>query len=256
MRSLLMKKIKSIKVLDSKISIVNYEIALSVIEKQIEKKKSHYVCAAAVHLVMEVYYNPKLQIVVNKSLLTVPDGMPLVWLAKLSGEKHASRVYGPDLMLKTCQLAEEKGYKVFLLGGAKNQGKSLKKNLLQKYPKLKVAGVQETPIRPIPSKENEIILNKIRRSEPQIIFVGLGCPLQEKWMSDNYQRIKKGVLIGVGAAFDFISGKVKQAPVFMQNLGLEWLFRLYQEPLRLWKRYLILNSAFVFHIAKKKLQRL
>ena len=251
-----MKKIKSIKVLDSKISIVNYEIALSVIEKQIEKKKSHYVCAAAVHLVMEVYYNPKLQIVVNKSLLTVPDGMPLVWLAKLSGEKHASRVYGPDLMLKTCQLAEEKGYKVFLLGGAENQGKSLKKNLLQKYPKLKVAGVQETPIRPIPSKENEIILNKIRRSEPQIIFVGLGCPLQEKWMSDNYQRIRQGVLIGVGAAFDFISGKVKQAPVFMQNLGLEWLFRLYQEPLRLWKRYLILNSAFVFHIAKKKLQRL
>ena len=251
-----MKETRSIKILDSRISIINYKTALEVIEKQVEKYQSHYICVAAVHLLMEAHKNSNLQTVVNKSLLVTPDGMPLVWLAKLSGEKYITRVYGPDLMLKTCQLAEEKGYRVFLLGGAENQSKNLKKTLLKRYPKLKIAGIQETPNRPISKEKNKVILNGIKKSQPQIIFIGLGCPLQEKWMSDNYQRIEQGVLIGVGAAFDFISGRVKQAPIWMQNSGLEWLFRLIQEPRRLWKRYLIFNSVFVFSIVKERLLKL
>ena len=246
-----MKKITKIDILGTKISILDYSKALSEIRNQ-KNKQSSFICVAAVHLVMESYKNIGLQRGINKSLFTTSDGMPLVWFAKHKLKKQVNRVYGPNLMLKTCKMAEKEKLKVFLLGGAKDQGLNLKKNLINKFPELKIVGMIETPIRPIPIKRNKNILNEIKTTKPDIIFVGLGCPLQEEWMISNYKKVNKGVFIGVGAAFDFISGKVKQAPKWIQNVGLEWFFRLLQDPIRLWKRYLIYNTEFIFHILINK----
>lgn len=244
-----MKKITSVDILGTKISVFNYPTILSIIKTQINIK-SEFICAAAVHLVMESFNNKKFQKLINKSLITTPDGMPLVWLAQFILKRKVERIYGPNLMLKICEMAQKNKYKIFLLGGAKKQSTYLNDNLIKKYPKLKIVGIQETPIRPIPHDQNQIILSKIKKTKPDIIFVGLGCPLQEKWMIANYRQTNKGVFIGVGAAFDFISKRVKQSPVWIQNIGLEWFFRFLQDPKRLWKRYLIYNTQFIFQIIK------
>jgi N-acetylglucosaminyldiphosphoundecaprenol N-acetyl-beta-D-mannosaminyltransferase len=240
-----MKIITSVKVLGTKISIVSYPELLNIIENKI-KRGSNYVCVAAVHLVMEAHQNNALRKFINKSLLTTADGMPLVWIAKQLLKRKIKRIYGPTVMIKLCKLAENKQYKVFLLGGAIGQSKDLINNLTSKYPKLKIVGFEETPIRPLPKNQNIKLVKKIKTLKPDIIFVGLGCPLQEKWIFQNYLKFNKGIFIGVGAAFDFISKRVKQAPKWIQNSGLEWLFRFLQDPLRLWKRYLIYNAKFIY----------
>jgi N-acetylglucosaminyldiphosphoundecaprenol N-acetyl-beta-D-mannosaminyltransferase len=244
-----MKRATSVDILGTKISILDYRTALSVIEDKI-KAKSNFVCVSAVHLLMESYNDKHLQKFINKSLITTPDGMPIVWIAKSILKRRVQRIYGPDLMLKVCKLAQKKGYKIFLLGGAEFQGDSLRKNLIKEFPKLKIVGIEETPTRPIPEEQNRLIIKKIRKVRPDIVFVGLGCPLQEKWMMQNYKKFNSGIFIGVGAAFDFIAKRVKQAPEWIRNIGFEWLFRLFQDPKRLWKRYLFTNIQFLFEVIK------
>lgn len=244
-----MKKVSSIDILGTKISVLDYPTALSIIQSNI-KKRCSFVCVSAVHLLMESYNNKRLQKDINKSLLTTSDGMPIVWVSSLILRKKTHRIYGPDLMLKVCEMSQSNNYKVFLLGGAKNQAKALKRNLLKMYQKLKIVGIEETPTRPIPEEQNRLIVKKILKIKPDIIFVGLGCPLQEEWMIQNYNSFKKGTLIGVGAAFDFVSKRVKQAPEWIRGIGLEWLFRLFQDPKRLWKRYFYTNTQFLFEIIK------
>ncbi len=246
---------KRIKILGTKVNCSNYKDILNIIDLQIKKKQSHFVCVAATHLLVEAQNNKILQKNINKSLVTTTDGMPLVWIAKLRGQKEANRVYGPDLMLKLCALAAKKQYKIFLLGGANGQGQILKTKLLNKFPNLKIAGFSNTPNRPIPEKENQKNIQQINKNQAQIVFVGLGCPIQEKWMTENYKKLNSAVCIGVGAAFDFISGKVKQAPMWMQKSGLEWFWRLIQEPKRLWKRYLFLNLIFIKSIFKEEIKK-
>lgn len=255
MKSSLLKYTNQIKVLGSKINCSDYEHILKEILWQIERKKSHFVCVAAVHLIMEAKKDHLLQAQINQSLATVSDGVPLVWIAKLRGQKQTKRVYGPELMLKLCQIASKKSYKIFLLGGANGQCKILKKKLLDKFPNLQIVDYVDTPHRPIPEQENQKIIKKINTSKAAIVFVGLGCPIQEKWMIENYKKLDTAICIGVGAAFDFISGKIRQAPIWMQNSGLEWFFRLLQEPKRLWKRYLILNTYFIFSLITEKFKQ-
>jgi N-acetylglucosaminyldiphosphoundecaprenol N-acetyl-beta-D-mannosaminyltransferase len=149
-------------------------------------------------------------------------------------------------MLKTCRLAEKNGYKVFLLGGSSGQSGQLRQELKKKLPGLRVAGNHDTPARPIPEKDNAVIVKKINQSGAQVVFVGMGCPTQELWMMENRDKLNAPALIGVGAAFDFLSGRVRQAPEWMQNVGLEWLYRLIQEPKRLWYRYTVINARFLF----------
>ena len=245
-----MRKITSVNIFGTKISAINYNDAISIISQNI-RKKPQFVCVAAVHLLMESYADKKLQRLINKSLITTPDGMPIKWLLRFILKKQTHRVYGPDLTLKLCEFSQKNGYKVFFLGGSRGQSRDLRKNILDMYPKLKIVGMQETPLRPIPIRQNNKIIKEINIKKPDIIFVGLGCPLQEKWMVENYFYFKRGVFVGVGAAFDFISGYVRQAPRWMQNIGLEWLFRLSQDPKRLWKRYLILNTKFIIAVLRK-----
>jgi len=229
----------------------NYLSTIIEIVNSIIAKKKIYICVAATHLIMECQKNPKLLSGVNKAALVTTDGMPLVWLSKIYGNKHATRVYGPILTIILSKVSEVKKFKVYILGGSKGQSKELSNNLKEIFPKLNIVGTSDTPIRPIPEKDNNKILNLINKSKADIVFVGLGCPTQELWMIKNRNKVNSSVLIGVGAAFDFITGNVKQAPSWIQNGGLEWLFRLIQEPKRLWKRYCILNTQFVILITKQ-----
>lgn len=246
-------KTKKINILSTKVSLINYSIATKTIKKKIKQHQRNYVCVAASHLLVEAYENKKLQKGINNALMVTPDGMPLVWLSKFKN-KITSRVYGPNLMLKLCNLSQKHNYKIFLLGGAKHQGKVLIKHLTKQFPKINISGFFETPIRPIPTTQNNQLIKILNSQKPDIIFVGLGCPLQEQWMIDNYHKLDQGICIGVGAAFDFISKRIKQAPEWMQNIGLEWLFRLSQDPKRLWKRYTLTNAKFIYYLIKSFLK--
>ncbi|GIK84392.1 MAG: UDP-N-acetyl-D-mannosaminuronic acid transferase [Patescibacteria group bacterium] len=245
---------KQVSILSVPVTVTNYLETITFVKRTISQRKKIYIYVAAVHLIMECQKNPKLLKSLKGAAIVTPDGMPLVWISKLLGNKLAGRVYGPNLTIMLCRLAELSGFTIFLLGGSTGQSKNLVSTLQSKFKKINIVGNIDTPIRPIPKKENQIIVDAINKSKPDIVFVGLGCPNQELWIMENRSKVSAPVLIGVGAAFDFISGKVQQAPVWMQNSGLEWLYRLIQEPKRLWKRYLILNTLFIFKIIKQILK--
>jgi len=167
--------------------------------------------------------------------------------SKIDG-RDVERVYGPTLLTKICRLSEKKGYSVFFLGGIKGIASSLKKKLMDLHPGLKIAGFIEAPNHTLSKGVNGKIVEKINRSGAQLVFVGMGCPYQENWIIENRSRLDANVLMGVGAAFDYISGRIKQAPKWVQKSGFEWLFRLSQDPKRLLRRYSITNLKFLFAV--------
>jgi len=240
-------------ILNTSITSTTYVEVLKRIQIWIASNSKKYISVAAVHLVMECNSNPTLQKGVNNSAIVTPDGMPLVWLSKLYGVKNIERVYGPTLMKKMCEQAQRKKHKIFLLGGSNGQAKLLKHELLLRFPMLKIVGYSDTPVRPIPERKNRTIIKKVNNSKANIVFIGMGCPQQELWMVQNRDKLAPEILIGVGAAFDFFTGKTKQAPVFIQKSGLEWVFRLFQEPRRLAYRYLVLNTLFIVYVIKETL---
>lgn len=243
----------TIPILGVRVSAITYTDALREIGRWIVEGKRHYVCVAAVHLLMECPKNRTLLGGVNGAGLVTPDGMPLVWLLRLYGRKNAQRVYGPTLTVKLCALAARRGWRVFLLGGASGQSNEVERALLRQFPKLRIVGRHDTPVRPIPSVQNKKIIAKINQTKPELVFIGLGCPRQELWMIENRKKLDAPVLIGVGAAFDFLSGSVRQAPVWIQHAGLEWMYRLLREPKRLWYRYTVMNATFVWLVLKQLL---
>jgi len=219
---------------------------LGEVEGWIAARARRYVCHTNVHSVMETLADERLQRVWNESF-AVPDGMPLVWLGRLRG-LPVRRVYGPDLMIALCGRAAEAGWPVFLLGGAEGVAAQLADVLRERFAGLRVAGTIGPPFREATPDEDQAIVDRINGSGAELVFVGLGCPKQERWMADHRERLAAPVLLGVGAAFDFLTGRVSQAPRWMMRCGLEWLYRLLQEPRRLWRRYLILNPLFVGHV--------
>lgn len=248
-------KTKQCNILGTRLCCSNYRYILEIIDQQIKLKRPHFICVAATHLIMEAYYDNKLRQAINQALCITTDGMPLVWLAQQKGHKQTQRIYGPDLMLRGCAMAQDNNYKIFLVGGGKGQGAKLSKKLKQQFPKLQIVGFFDTPTRPLSSKDSQKIVKKINHSQADLVWVGLGCPFQEHWMVKYHKQLDHALCIGVGAAFDFISGQKKQAPPWMRKHGLEWLFRLLQEPKRLWRRYLILNSTFIWTLITQKWQR-
>jgi N-acetylglucosaminyldiphosphoundecaprenol N-acetyl-beta-D-mannosaminyltransferase len=195
---------------------------------------------------MESQRNPELVKIHNTSGLTVPDGMPMVWMSRLLGFPWVERVYGPDLMLKISALSAEQGYRNFYYGGAQGTAERLKENLKRTFPGLNVVGTICPPFRPLTAAEEQDVAAQINAARPDIVWVGLSTPKQELWMSTNINKLNVPVLVGVGAAFDFLSGEKKQAPKWMQRNGLEWLFRMAAEPRRLAGRYIQNNPAFVY----------
>jgi len=195
-------------------------------------------------MVMEAYDDPKFLQVVNESDLVTPDGMPLVWMMRLLGKKDQERVYGPELTLRVLKAAVEEGIPVGFYGSSPEVLENLVSNVKRRYTGLRVVYAYSPPYRELSAQEEEEVVRSIRESRAKILFVGLGCPKQERWMANHKGKID-AVMVGVGAAFDFHAGHVRQAPPWMQRMGLEWLFRLIMEPGRLWKRYVKHNPRFL-----------
>jgi N-acetylglucosaminyldiphosphoundecaprenol N-acetyl-beta-D-mannosaminyltransferase len=223
--------------------------ALATIDGWIARREHRYVCVSGVHGVMESQRDEALRRIHNIAGLVTPDGMPLVWLSHLKGERHVERVYGPDLMLALCSLPlSQGGYRHFFYGGAPGVADRLAERLRARCPGLAVVGTYTPPFRQLTAAEDDDVVCRIDAAEPDIVWVGMSTPKQEHWMHAHINRLSAPVLIGVGAAFDFLAGLKRQAPRWMQRSGLEWTFRLLTEPRRLWRRYAINNPAFVWHI--------
>jgi N-acetylglucosaminyldiphosphoundecaprenol N-acetyl-beta-D-mannosaminyltransferase len=193
---------------------------------------------------MEAYDDPAFAAKVNAAGLVVPDGMPLVWMQKLQGAKDATRVRGNDLTINVCRYAAENGLKVGFYGGRQEVLDEIRQRAGRDFPGLQIAYIHAPPFRELTAEEDAQIVADINSAGLDILFVGLGCPKQENWMAAHRDRID-AVMMGVGAAFDFYAGNLKESPRWLSNIGLEWLFRLVMEPRRLWRRYVILNPRFI-----------
>jgi N-acetylglucosaminyldiphosphoundecaprenol N-acetyl-beta-D-mannosaminyltransferase len=231
-------------VLKTQVSVVTYSDVLAKVFDWIRSKQSKYISVANVHMVMESFDSKNFCSIVNDSDLVVPDGMPLVWMLRAMGHKAQTRVYGPELMLKLCGAASENEVSIGLFGSSTKTLADLEQALSTQFPSLNITFRHSPPFRELTLQEEAEIVADIKKSKAQILFVGLGCPKQEAWMSRHKGQVDV-VMVGVGAAFDFHAGSIRQAPHWLQNLGLEWFFRLLIEPKRLWRRYVIHNPRFV-----------
>lgn len=227
--------------------------ALDALDGWINQRQPHYVCCAPAHAVMECVDHPDLRPVYNQSGLTTPDGMPIAWLIRWAGHKQVERVYGPDLLLAACEYGLERGWRHYFYGGATGIPERLVEKLRARFPALCVAGVESPPFRELDALEQAAATQRIRGAGTDILWVGLGSPRQERWMAANVDLLGVPVLVGVGAAFDFLSENKRQAPRWMQRSGLEWLFRLFSEPRRLWKRYILGYPRFVVLVLLQKM---
>ncbi len=209
----------------------------------------------SVHGIMLAHDDPEIATILNAADIATPDGMPVVWALRSFGHREQQRVYGPTLMLAICARAEKEGHRIFLYGGHEEVLPVLVKNLHERFPKLNIAGWYSPPFRPLTASEEEDVQRRIRDSEADIVFAGISTPKQERWMYEHRSAFPGVTLVGVGATFDFFSGRTRQAPAWMQRHGLEWFFRLTREPLRLWRRYLLTTPRFLPLWAKQKFTR-
>lgn len=223
---------------------------VSTVDSWVKKGVHAYVCFLGAHGVVESLNNSKAKSALNSADLVVPDGMPLVWLGKLMGYKDTKRIYGPDAMLAMCELSQKRRYKIFLYGTTESTLIKLIKKLLWLFPRLHIVGSYAPPSQALSQDEVTKIQTYINKADPQILFVGLSTPKQELWMQTNVKNLCANVLMGVGAAFDFIAGTKPQAPIWMRSSGMEWLYRLLCEPRRLWHRYTVMNMQFVWIVVK------
>jgi N-acetylglucosaminyldiphosphoundecaprenol N-acetyl-beta-D-mannosaminyltransferase len=205
-----------------------------------------YVTVNNVHTMVEGFRDKSYQNIINESFLSIPDGKPLEIVGRLKGNKEVSRLFGPTIMEKFIDWGRNDGVKHFFFGSSEQKLKKLKKAIEEKYPGTKIVGMISPPFKHMSEWDNEAFLRSINEANPDFIWVGLGAPKQERWMYENYTKIQSGVLFGIGAGFDYLAGDTRHAPVWMKNLALEWLYRLAQEPKRLWKRYLTTIPQFLF----------
>jgi N-acetylglucosaminyldiphosphoundecaprenol N-acetyl-beta-D-mannosaminyltransferase len=237
-----------VNVLGVGVSAITMADALALIDAWIATGANRYVCVTGVHGVMESQRDPALRDIHNRAGLVTPDGMPLVWLSWLNGHRYVERVYGPDLMLACCRASVLRGYRHYFYGGGEGVPERLAARLCERFAGLKVVGTWSPPFHDLSADEEQTMIDRITAAKPDIVWVGLSTPKQERWMARYGARLPVPVLIGVGAAFDMHAGLKKQAPRWMQRVGLEWLFRLSTEPRRLWRRYLINNPWFVWRL--------
>jgi N-acetylglucosaminyldiphosphoundecaprenol N-acetyl-beta-D-mannosaminyltransferase len=232
-------------VLGVNVSAISVSDAIAIIERWIEEGRREYVCVTGVHGVMECRRDPLLRKIHNEAGMVTPDGVPLVYFLRLTGRKHAQRVYGPDLMREMTATSGARGYRQFYYGGDVGIAERLKDNLVRSVPALQVVGTFCPPFRKMTPAEDRAVVDMINGARPDIVWVGLSTPKQERWMAAHLGRIDAPVMIGVGAAFDFLAGAKRQAPKWMQRHALEWLFRLCSEPRRLWRRYAYIVPGFM-----------
>lgn len=230
------------------LSVTTIPRTLETITCWIETAQSQFVVVCPVYNVMYGYENEAYQRLVNDAGMVTPDGMPLVILLRWLGYDEVDRTYGPDLLLAFAEQSQETGYSSFFYGGADGIPERLVDALQAQFPDMPVAGTYSPPFRKLTEQEIDGIIDLINAANPDVVWVGLGSPKQDLWMQSMRERLNAPVLIGVGAAFDFLSGEKPQAPKWMQRAALEWLFRLLTEPRRLWRRYLIYNTKFILRL--------
>jgi N-acetylglucosaminyldiphosphoundecaprenol N-acetyl-beta-D-mannosaminyltransferase len=241
-------------VLGVPIAMTDYEGAIDVIDAMVELREPGWVCAAPAMSLVSAQDDPLLMAALREATLTVPDGMPVVWAANLlgGGERLHGRVYGPDLMRHHCAHAARRGQRVWLYGGHDDVAlAALKTNLLRDHPGLQIVGGWSPPHREPTDEDDRAIAARINADQPDVVWVGLGMPKQERWMARLRPQLEAPVLCGVGAAFDFHADRVAQAPRWMQDRGLEWAHRVVQEPRRQLPRYLRSNPRFVAGVARQ-----
>lgn len=207
-----------------------------------------YITVNNVHTVVEAVRNKSFRKVVNNSVLSLPDGKPLSVIAKLKGEKNVNRIFGPSFFEKTLDWGQEDAIKHYFFGSSEKTLEKINNVMKVSFPSSHISGFFSPPYRPFTPEENELFIKHMNESGADIFWIGLGAPKQEMWMYENYKKLNRGVMIGIGAGFDYLAGNTRHAPEWMKNFALEWLYRLIQEPRRLWKRYLITNTLFVWYV--------
>ena len=232
-------------ILGVNIAVTNLSETVRYIEKNLEELRENYICVSNVHTTITAYEDEEYRKIQNGGALAIPDGKPLSIVSKIRGFKYAERVTGPDLMGELFKESEEKGYKHYFYGSTEETLRLLKIKLNEKYPKLNIVGMYSPPFKSEVSLESEEKLNEINKLNPDFIWIGLGAPKQEKWMHIHKNRLNS-IMFGVGAGFDYYGEKIKRAPIWMQKCSLEWLYRLMQDPKRLFKRYFITNIKFIY----------
>jgi N-acetylglucosaminyldiphosphoundecaprenol N-acetyl-beta-D-mannosaminyltransferase len=237
---------EAVEVLDVPLAVTDYDETIRLIDEFVRTGERGYVCVCNVHAVMASAEDPELRAALLGSSINVPDGQPLVWAMNALGSSLTARVYGPELMWRACAHAAHTGTRFYLYGG-RNQGAlvQLALNLRRNHPGVRIVGGYSPPHRPLSQEEQSAVISEINRSRADVVWVGIGVPKQEKWMAMMRPHLEAPLLIGVGAAFDFHAGLVPQAPVWLQEAGLEWAYRLAHEPRRLWRRYVRYNPRFL-----------
>jgi N-acetylglucosaminyldiphosphoundecaprenol N-acetyl-beta-D-mannosaminyltransferase len=245
-----------VEVLGVPLAVSDYDEVIEWMLAVIESGQTGCLTAAAVNLVMSAHDDPSTRAaVLDTTTLAVPDGQPLVWALRLLGARKATRVYGPELMARFCARAAESGVPIFLYGGrSKDALRLLERRLRERFAGLTIAGGLSPPFRELSAAERADVAREINSSAAKVVWVGTGQPKQERWMSEMRPLLHAPLLVGVGAAFDFHAGLVKQAPPWMQRNGLEWSYRLSREPRRLWRRYARYNPRFVAAFAAQYAQ--
>jgi len=243
---------RTAEVLGIPLAVSDYVQVIDWMAATIAADERAYLTAAAVNLVMSAKDEPQARAAVLGATLAVPDGQPLVWALRALGHPGATRVYGPELMLRFCERAAAAGIPMYLYGGRTTEAlEELQRRLRERFAGLEIVGAHSPPFRPLTAVEEEQVIAEINSSGAAVVWVGTGQPKQEKWMLQMRPRLTAPLLVGVGAAFDFHAGLVRQAPRWMQRSGLEWLYRLSREPRRLWRRYAHQNPRFLVGFARQ-----
>lgn len=239
-----MEELQHCEILKTNINVTNMSDTIKYIGEHLDDLRGKYICVSNVHTTVMSYENEEYRKIQNSAAMALPDGAPLSSYSRRKGYKQAQRVTGPDLMLELFAISKEKGYRHYFYGATEETLQSMREVLERDYPGIEIAGMYAPPFRALTSQEDAQIVAKINKSRPDFIWIGLGAPKQEEWMYQHMGQLQ-GVLIGVGAGFDYLAGYIKRAPRWMQRMSLEWLYRLLQDPKRLWRRYFTSNVKFI-----------
>lgn len=239
-----MEDLRHCEILKTRINVTNMQDTLAYINAHIEELRGKYICVSNVHTTVMSYENERYREIQNNAAMALPDGAPLSNYSRKKGYKDAGRVTGPDLMLELFRISPQRGYRHFFYGATQETLDCMRRVIERDYPNMQIAGMYSPPFRKTTEEEDETIIKLINESHPDFIWVGLGAPKQEEWMYEHQGKVN-GVMIGVGAGFDYLAGYIKRAPMWMQKISMEWFYRLLQDPVRLWKRYITTNVKFI-----------
>lgn len=241
-------------VLSTRVDAMDWQRAVNMLQSLRLKKNGSYIAFCNVHMAVTARTDDELAVALEEADVVLPDGAPIAWTLRRLGASHQERISGPDFMWKTLEIANERGLKASFYGGSQSTLAKLTMTIQTHFPNIKIGVAISPPFRTLTLSEQAYYITQINVAQTDFLFVGLGCPKQEKWMYQHKNSVN-ATMLGVGAAFDYHAGTITRAPKWMQGMGLEWLQRLLSEPKRLWKRYLVTNTLFIWHVTKQLLRR-